>query len=313
MTEHVRPNDVTRDAGGRLEGQHFLGRHAPGQPGGDGAKGFADHLGNLRDTADALDLGVEVDCFAHGHIYAQRRDFRNSHFCDMQRRPLHTVFMDNRHARLRWARSQKYRSAMKASEGMGVPYGTYSSHENGSRDYGQDEAERYGSFFSVDPSWLMTGRGTATKRLTPIVGQAGAGSDGSVLFAEGHGYFGEVPPPTGASHGVVALEVVGNSMRGMAEDGWIIFYDDVQPPSPSLFDEMCVCWLEDGRVLVKILQPGREPGLYDLESTNAPTMRDVPVREAALVTSLMPRKAAQKFVRRNPAFYVKDATLAQDQ
>lgn len=195
---------------------------------------------------------------------------------------------------------------------MGVPYGTYSSHENGNRDYGQDEADRYGAFFRVDAGWLMTGSGQPTRRMAPIVGHAGAGPDGNVMFAEGQGYFGEVPPPTGSGPDVVALEVVGHSMRGMAEDGWIIFYEEIQAPGPYLYDELCVCWLEDGRVLVKYLQPGREPGLFDLESTNAPTLRDVPVREAALITHLMPRKSAQKFVRRNPAIKITDAVLARD-
>ena len=299
---------MTRDARRRLKGENLLGGDTAGQPRRDSAQGLADHLGNLRHAADTLDLGMKL---AHASIYAQRRDLRKTEFCDMQRRSLHHASMETRSDRLRWARLQKYRSAMKAADAMGVAYGTYSSHENGNRDYGQDEADRYGAFFGVDAGWLMTGKGQATRRMAPILGQAGAGPDGSVLFAEGQGSFGEVPPPTGSTPNVVALEVVGHSMRGMAEDGWIIFYDEVQAPNPQLFDELCVCWLEDGRVLVKILQPGREAGLFDLESTSAPTLRDVPVREAALVTNLMPRKSAQKFVRRNPAHQVREAVIAR--
>jgi hypothetical protein len=64
--------------------------------------------------------------------------------------------------------------------------------------------------------------------------------------------------------------------------------------------EPCVCWLEDGHVLVKIPEPTLHPGLYNLTSTNAATMRSVAVREMALVTDIRPRRAAQRYIRRNP-------------
>jgi len=148
------------------------------------------------------------------------------------------------------------------------------------------------------------------ERLIPIVGKAGAGPDGSVLFAEADGNFGEVPAPEGSSSGAVALEVEGNSMRGMAEDGWLIFYEDQESPREDHMGEPCVCWLEDGRVLVKTPYPGRARGLFNLESVNAPLMRDVPVRYFAFVTDIKPRKAAQKFIRRNPKRDIRDVKLA---
>lgn len=134
----------------------------------------------------------------------------------------------------------------------------------------------------------------------PIIGLAGAGPDGSVVFSEGQGNFGEVDAPIGASKGTVALEVRGNSMHGLANDGWLIFYDERTEPRLEYMGEPCVCWLEDGHVLVKIPQPTREPGLFHLESANAPTMRDVPVREMAAVTDIKTKRAAGKYIRRNP-------------
>lgn len=157
-------------------------------------------------------------------------------------------------------------------------------------------------FFGSEPPSTQTQQ----ERLVPIVGLAGAGPDGSVLYAEGDGNFGEVIAPLDASPTTVALEVRGNSMHGLANDGWLIFYDEKEPPGPDHMGEPCVCWLEDGRVLIKVPYPGSQRGLFNLESVNAPTMRDVPVRFFALVTDIKPRRSAQKFIRRNPDHGVQD-------
>ncbi len=133
-----------------------------------------------------------------------------------------------------------------------------------------------------------------------IIGKAGAGPNGEVAFDESSGSLGEVPAPRNVTETTVALEVEGNSMRGIANDGWLVFYDDRRDPvSSEMIGELCVVGLEDGRTLVKFIAPGRAPGLYDLESVNAETMRDVPVRWAAFVTDIVPRRTARAMMRRD--------------
>lgn len=144
------------------------------------------------------------------------------------------------------------------------------------------------------------------ERMAPILGLAGAGPDGSVLFAEGQGNFGEVPAPPDSGENITALEVRGDSMHGLANDGWLIFYEDRTEPRDEYMGEPCVCWLENGHVLVKVPEPTLVPGLFNLTSTNASTMRSVAVREMALVTDIRPRRAAQRFIRRNPEREVMD-------
>lgn len=143
-----------------------------------------------------------------------------------------------------------------------------------------------------------------------IVGLAGAGPDGSVLFATGDGNFGEVAAPLDASPNTVALEVRGDSMYGVANDGWMIFYDEREEPNEEHMGELCVCWLEDDRVLVKIPHRGSAKGLFNLESANAPTMRDVAVKYFALVTDIKTRRSARKFARNNPDHPIQDVKIA---
>jgi SOS-response transcriptional repressor LexA len=61
--------------------------------------------------------------------------------------------------RLKEARERAgYTSASSAAEAMGVPVPTYIQHENGSRGFPADRAQRYGRFFRVAPEWLLYGK-----------------------------------------------------------------------------------------------------------------------------------------------------------
>jgi hypothetical protein len=203
----------------------------------------------------------------------------------------------------------QFESAAEAASALGIAYSTYAGHENDSSGFRAKSGELYARRFRVNFDWLMTGKGQMLRqgeRLIPIVGLAGAGPDGSVLFAEGDGNFGEVVAPVDAAETAEALEVRGSSMHGLANDGWLIFYEEKTEPNPEHYGEPCVCWLAGGRVLVKIPQPTAQPGFYNLESVNAPTLRDVVVDAMALVTDIKTRKAAQRYIRRNPNAAVED-------
>jgi len=79
-------------------------------------------------------------------------------------------------------------------------------------------------------------------------------------------------------------------MRGVANDGWLFFFDDEKrPPSRDLVGKLCVVGLKNGDVLIRELQPGRKRGRYDLESSNEPTLRDQQVTWAARITWIKPR------------------------
>lgn len=57
------------------------------------------------------------------------------------------------HERLRIARKRRFKTAREAAEALGVPYGTYTGHESGSRGFTED-VERYAKAFRVRSAWL---------------------------------------------------------------------------------------------------------------------------------------------------------------
>lgn len=133
-------------------------------------------------------------------------------------------------------------------------------------------------------SLRLIGRNLSASRTSvPIVGYVGAG--GTISFRDGQGPFGEAEmPPKDARSSLAAVQVSGDSMSGVLEDGWMVYYDSrKEPPDEGLHAKLCIVGLTDGRVLIKRLYPGRKRGHFDLHSANAPPLFDQPVEWAAKV------------------------------
>jgi hypothetical protein len=74
---------------------------------------------------------------------------------------------------------------------------------------------------------------------------------------------------------------------------WLIFYDDVrQAATLDHIGELCVVGLEDNRILVKQMQPGRAEGLSNLLSPTEKPILDVAIKWAAKVNSVSRRSRA---------------------
>jgi hypothetical protein len=195
------------------------------------------------------------------------------------------------------------RNPFEAAESVGLQRNFIDDLLNGKKGSVRGaNLEKLAGALSWTPAQLSAALGWgAPGRTVQIVGKAGAGPDGSVVFSEGDGALGEAPAPPGATPSTVALEVSGTSMRGIAEDGWLIYYDERRSPlTNDMLGELCILELESGQVLVKTPYPSREEGYFDLESTNAPTMRAQAVKWGALVTAIVPRRAARKVLARTP-------------
>jgi len=207
--------------------------------------------------------------------------------------------------RLRYAREKYFKSARIAAKALGIAVSTYGAHERaeapGGRDYGPDEAKRYGRRFRVTPEWLLTGRkieptdgrvGPEPEEppapKVPVAGYVGAGAE-THFYAVSQGGLDEIDAPEGSTPDTVAVEIRGDSL-GTFFDRWLVFYDDVRREvTPDLLGKLCVVGLDDGRVLIKKLQRSRSHGLFNLVSQTEAPILDVAIEWAAKVKSMMPR------------------------
>lgn len=217
--------------------------------------------------------------------------------------------------RLQWARRNAgYETPADAAEALGMTgsaASTYFGHENGSRALTRAGA-RYADFFRISYDWLMRGHGaptsaharrrerSSTDEAIAIVGRVGAGPEGSIQFTDSPGGLGHAPAPPGANDRTVAVEVSGNSMRPIAFDGWLVYYEDRKSGlTPEMLGQPCIIGLPSGHTVMKTPQSGSKAGLYDLESANPTidTMRDQRVKWAALVTAIVPRAPARRLAK----------------
>lgn len=151
-------------------------------------------------------------------------------------------------------------------------------------------------------AWLMDGEGGEGQRMVRIIGRVGADADGSVVQTTGQETYDMAPLPPGGTKDAVALEVVGHSMRAVAEDGSLIYFEDQRhPPTPDMIGYYCIVETDErpaGRVLFKRLLRGTAPGLYMLESQVGPPIEDVKIRWAAEPTAIIPPRQARRVIRR---------------
>jgi hypothetical protein len=154
----------------------------------------------------------------------------------------------------------------------------------------------------VRPEWLYDAAGpmhaAVDSGLVRIIGRVGANPEGSVLLADGQEDGDLAPLPPGGTDRAVALRVVGHSMRGVADDGALIYFEDQRtPPTPDMLGHVVVVELDTGEVLVKRLLRGSQAGRFDLESLAGPTRQDARLRWAAHITAIIPPFQARKVIR----------------
>jgi hypothetical protein len=127
----------------------------------------------------------------------------------------------------------------------------------------------------------------------PIVGITDAG--GKIIFHSEAQRRETAPLPPNGGRKTVAVKYTSTGLRAPGSNpasGWLVYFDDYRrPPSPATLDRLCVVGLVNGEVVVKWIFKGRGAGLFDLEDTGTPTMRDVEAQWASLVTAMIPADA----------------------
>lgn len=183
------------------------------------------------------------------------------------------------HERLKIARERAgYSSAAEVARKFGWTETTYRAHENGQRNIPRERAPIYARAFRVAPEWLLYGRGDPAKKPVPLVGMVGAGAE--IFEADSGGALDDVEPPPGVGPDAVAVEVRGDSMYPRYMEGDVLIYDRHVSIDRANGQE-CVVGFADGRRFVKVVRA--RGALVDLESFNAPPMRDQSVEWVAPV------------------------------
>ena len=211
--------------------------------------------------------------------------------------------MNDRSDRLRQARLDAgYETAAAAAEAFGWNRNTYASNENGNAPFSYRKAKDYAAAFGVSAEWLYDAAGpvraSALAGYVPILGRVGANPEGVVLFATGQDAGDLAPIPPGGTDKAAALRVVGHSMRGLADDGALIYFEDQRtPPTPDMLGHVVVVEIDTDEVLVKRLLRGSRSGLFDLESVAGPTRQDARLRWAAHITAIIPPFQARRIIQ----------------
>lgn len=223
---------------------------------------------------------------------------------------------DLRARRLKEARQARgYRTAAEAADLFGWNRNTYASNENGNAPFSYAKAKAYGQAFGVSAAWLYgdaddpqaatddaSSHRSPEPQLVPVIGRVGADTEGIVMLATGQSAGDLVPLPPGGGRHAVALLVRGHSMRGVVDDGGLIYFEDQRtPPSEDMLGHVVVVETDGDEVLVKRLLRGARRDRYDLESVAGPTRHDVRLRWAAHITAIIPPFQARKIIRSSAA------------
>lgn len=149
---------------------------------------------------------------------------------------------------------------------------------------------------------IDAGRGAMPSGAAPVAvaGRVGAGAKVPLVdtFEKGDGLYHIARPPQLPAHGVVAVEVEGDSMAPMYQPGHVLFFSR-QAPDAVLDEDVglpCVIEDADGMAWVKMLKRGSAPGLWHLISLNpdAESVWDVPVKWAARVRLALPAELVER-------------------
>lgn len=140
----------------------------------------------------------------------------------------------------------------------------------------------------------------ARRKSIAVAGRVGAGVRVPLVdeFEKGDGIYHVVCPPQLRSHGIVAVEVEGDSMSPMYQPGDVLFFSRATHEGVPEEDIGRPCVVEDqaGNAWVKMVKRGSAPGLWNLISLNpsAESAWDQSIKWAARVRLALPSELVER-------------------
>lgn len=162
-----------------------------------------------------------------------------------------------------------------------------------------ENAEKIARALNMTVLQILEAGGGPSRPTVAIAGKVGAGARVPVFdaYEKGDGPQVELPPQIKSPHGIVAVEIEGDSMEPIYREGDILFYrrEALGVPTEAI-GHICVCECEDGLGWVKQVKLGTEPGLFHLIAVNpaADTQHDMRLKWAAPVRFHLPAQDTRK-------------------
>lgn len=167
----------------------------------------------------------------------------------------------------------KFKGMADAAKAYRVPYQTYKKAMNGERPtLAPKWLWAISNYHSANLEWLMFDASPMRDQAVKVEGIISAGQQ-IVPIEDNDRYESAVL----ISDEAVAYEVRGDSMYPLAREGDIAYFAKHPAPPETLIGRECIVTLQDNRMFFKILERGDKPGRYNLESLNAPPIRDVEI------------------------------------
>ena len=204
------------------------------------------------------------------------------------------------HERLRLARQRAgFRSAAEAARALKVPYGTYSGHEAGSRGFNLDDAVAYAETFQVGVYWLAFGENDDAKGGVDVAYLGRIEASRPDIF---NGYSSDemserpyLPRLSFSGPEQAAIEIKGRANGFFTED-WIVYIElGSKKPGPRYFGRLCLCSFPGpGTRVLRVLDEGKAPHVFDLRHEFLPTLRDQVVVGVQLVLAFVHRDTVER-------------------
>lgn len=174
---------------------------------------------------------------------------------------------------LDYALSASNRSLLGIAKAAGVSYDKLKNLRQGkAQTTGVDDAKKVAAAFGVTLDDFFAGRIGGDANAVHVVGHVGAGAEVDLFDAydKGNGHYRIACPPQLSPRGLVAVEVVGDSMAPIYLPGSILFYSRAALGVPvESVGQICVCEDDAGRAWVKQVRTGRDEGTFTLVSLNS--------------------------------------------
>lgn len=198
--------------------------------------------------------------------------------------------------RIRDLREAKGISQERMAETLGISPGLYSMLERGKRRMNETYLDGIADALGVRVSDLLDDPGLPVA----VAGKVGAGAQVDLVdaYEKGDGLYHVACPPPLAPDGVVGVEVEGSSMEPVYNAGDVLFYH--RKTHEGIPDDdigrQCVVADTDGKVWVKQVKRGDEPGRFHLISVNpgAETIWNSTIQWGARVKMALPSELVRR-------------------